>query len=219
VTILATMAALADPDAVRRKANEVISRPEFDLRPTNAQEPVNLVLRVILWIIKPFVWFLEQLGDIGWPLKILIVTVLVLLLAALLAHLAYSFMRAIQGPRRKRERMVSETPPSPEALEAAARQRAKEGDFIGAIRALFKAALVRIEAKEEKPFRKGITNREILRRYRTSRLFEPMSRFVDLIDSRWYGDIPCDGMDFETCKSEYERICSVLEGRPNAVRP
>jgi hypothetical protein len=219
VTILATMAAFADPEAIRRKAAEVVSRPEFDLSPASEQPPINWGLRILFWVLKPFFWFLEQLGDIGLPLKILIVTVLVLVLVALVVHIVYTLTKAIRGPTRVRREVVAEPPPSPEALEAAARQRAGSGDFIGAIRALFKAALVRIEATEKKPFRRGITNREILKRYKTSRLFEPMSRFVDLIDTRWYGEIPCERIDFVTCETEYGRIRDVLEGRSNAVRP
>jgi hypothetical protein len=213
------MAAIADPETVRRKAIEVVSRPEFDLSTSNENAPVNWGLRILLWLLKPIGWFLESLGGLSLPLKILIVTALVLLLAALLAHIVYSFMRAFRGPARRDYVPAADPPLRPEVLEATARKRASEGDFIGAIRALFKAALVRIEQTESKPLRKGITNREILKRYRSSRLFEPLGKFIELIDSRWYGYVPCERLDFVICESEYEQIRNVLEGRSHAVRP
>lgn len=218
MTILATMAALADPESVRRKAIEVVSRPEFDLSPSS-DAPLNLGLRILMWILKPIGWLFAALGDISLPLKIVIVSVLVLVLAALITHIVYTFIRAFQGPVRKRHALVADRPLQPEAFEATARRRAREGDFIGAIRALFKAALLRIEQSETKPLRRGITNREILKRYRSSRLFEPLGKFIEMIDSRWYGYTPCEQLDFAICESEYERIRSVLEGRPNAVHP
>lgn len=213
------MAAIPDVETIRRKAIEVVARPEYDLTGAREDPTLSLWYRFILWILKPVIWFLESLSGVPWPLKIVIVSALVLLLIALVVHLTYTFMRAIQGPARRRQTFVVEPPPSPEALEAASARRAGEGDYLGAIRYLFKAALVRIETAEEKPFRRGITNREILKRYRSSRLFEPLSSVVELIDTRWYGDVPCDRVDFLTCESEYARIRSVVEGRRHAVSP
>jgi len=219
VTILAATAAIADPQSIRKKALEVVSRPEFDLSTTPDEDSLNLGWRIMLWLVRPIGWFLESLGGLSLPLKILIVSTLVLLLAALIAHIVYSFLQAFRGPVRRQRALAASPPSRPEAFEESAKLKADEGDFIGAIRALFKAALLRIEQMEMKPLRKGITNRELLKRYRSSRLFDPLGKFIELIDSRWYGSVPCEPIDFAICESEYQRIRKVLEGRAHAQRP
>jgi hypothetical protein len=91
-------------------------------------------------------------------------------------------------------------------LEQLAERASLAGDYIGGVRLLFRAALRRIELFEHKKLRPGITNRELLRRYRTSPLAAPLARFVETIDLKWYGSLPCERADYEACEIEHDRI-------------
>lgn len=216
---LPMLAALPDADAIRRKAAEVVARPEFELDSGIDAEQLNLWWRILMWLLTPVRWFFELLGDLPESLRWLVVIGLLSVLLALVGHIIWTFVRAIQGTPMKRFGSINRDRfASPEELEASAEGRAAEGDLIGAIRCLFRACLLRIERAEEKPFRRGITNREILRRYRTSPLFEPLSRLVETIDTRWYGHAPCEEGDYLDCRTEHARIRSLVERQAHAVR-
>ncbi len=214
-------AALPPADDIRRKAAEVIARPEFKLESGNNRDSLPLWLTIVEWLLKPFRWLYNLLEGLPNPLRWLIVIGLTLLLLALCAHLIWSFLTAVRGgPSIRFKRAAPErTTASPEELEAAADRLAAEGDLIGSIRCLFRACLLRLERSEEKPFRRGITNREVLRRYRSSPLFEPLCRMVDLIDTRWYGLDPCLETDLEICRAEHARVRALVERRAHATRP
>lgn len=213
-------AAVPSADEIRRKAAEVVARPEFELESGASRESLNLWLQIIRWVLKPLRWFFDALDGLPDPLRWVIVIGLTLLLAALCIHIIWSFIGAVRGgPPIRLRRAGPERTASPEELEAAADARASEGDLIGAIRCLFRACLLRLERSEEKPFRRGVTNREILRRYRSSPLFEPLSRIVELIDTRWYGLDPCLDSDLESCRAEHARVRALVERRVHAPRP
>ena len=112
----------------------------------------------------------------------------------------------------------SENRTTAEDLELKAEQAEAQGDFIGAVRLLFRASLLRIERAEERPIRRGITNWELLRRYRTSPLFAPLERFVQTIDSKWYGHDECVRDDCVNCRTEYVRIRGLVERQAHAIR-
>ena len=99
----------------------------------------------------------------------------------------------------------------PVSLEEEADRAGSRGDYIGAIRLLFRAALRRIEVAEKKKLRPGSTNRELLRRYRSTPLFTPLERFVETIDNKWYGGGTCVEEDYLTCRGEHARILKHVE--------
>jgi hypothetical protein len=99
----------------------------------------------------------------------------------------------------------------PAALEQEAESASRAGDYIGAIRLLFRAALRRIEVVEKRKLRPGFTNRELLRRYRSTPLHDSLERFVETIDDKWYGDGICLESDYVYCRSEHERIRQYAE--------
>lgn len=82
---------------------------------------------------------------------------------------------------------------------------------------LFRAALRRIELAEDKKLRVGITNRELLRRYRQSPLSEPLQLFVEMIDRKWYGGEACESADALHCRESYGQIQTLTQGGPRAL--
>lgn len=214
------LAALPAGDQIRRKAEEVLARPEYDLKGGLDRETVSLVLRIILWILSPIRWLLEKMEGLPWPLRWMVVVLLVVVVLALIAHIIWTFAHALRGtgPRGKGAALIRERPVVPQELEAEADLLASRGNLIGAIRLLFRASLRRIELMEEKPFRRGITNREILRRYRSTPLRAPLGRLVDTIDACWYGETVCRPGDLETSRADYAAIRTHLERGRHAVR-
>ena len=200
--------ALPPPDVIRQTAAEVVSRKYYDLGDRSLNDSPPFWWRILRWLLKPFEWLFASME--GWPdsLRWMIVILCFILLLALLGHIVYSFAMAIRGPaaRRRGAYTSSHVEIDPASLEQEAERAGKGGDYIGAIRLLFRAALRRIEVAEKKKLRPGFTNRELLRRYRSTPLFGSLERFVETIDQKWYGGGMCLEEDFVTCRSEHARI-------------
>ena len=207
------------PDVIRRKAQEVVARPDYQLDQGLSDESQALWLTVLSWILKPFFWVFQALDGLPIPLRILVVILLFVVLVGLVIHMIWSFTAAIRGSKmdglaagKSREQILD-----PRQLERLAEQTAMEGRYLEAVRHLFKAALVRIEQSETKKLRVGITNRELLRRYQKSPLLTPLSRLVEIVDRKWYGTELCESADYEVCRLQHSSICEVLQGRRHAV--
>lgn len=215
-SLLAT--ALPEAKTIRDKAAEIVARPEFQLDTDRQGESLNLFLRVLFWLLQPIRWLLEFLSQLPSPLWWLVVITMTAALVALIAHIVWSFIQAVHGsPRKRLGTLARDSKATPEELERAAAEAERQGDYIGAVRLLFRAGILRIERAEEKPIRRGITNHELLRRYRTSPLFEPLDWFVRTIDAKWYGYETCVSEDCLLSREEYSRICRAAVRRPHAV--
>lgn len=207
-------------EAIRQKAAEVVARSDYQLEQGLDETSRSLLMIAISWIIKPFIWLFDSMDGLPTVVKMIVIVVLVLILVGLIAHIIYSILSAIRGAKRiaggsstNRDR-----PLDPVELEELATAAAHETRYVEAIRLLLKAALVRIEQAEEKKFRAGITNREILKRYRTSSLEAPLARIIDLVDRKWYGTEQCEQTDFDACVSQHRSICETILRRNHAVR-
>lgn len=137
----------------------------------------------------------------------LFVVLLVVILVALVVHIIYTFKQAL-GRRRNAglERARDAAPLDPAVLEGRAREAASAGDYIGAVRHLFRACLIRLQRAERRPLRRGTTNRELLRRYQTSSIAEALRTFVETIDRKWYGGEVCTSSDYEQCAQAHDQI-------------
>jgi hypothetical protein len=201
------------PDTIRQKAAEVVSRSYYELNDSARSDAEPLWWIVLRWLLRPFIWLFQSLE--GWPefVRWTIVVVAFLVLLALVAHIIYTFVSAIRGPaaRRKRAYVSAAVEVDPESLEREAERARSLGDFIGAVRLLFRAALTRVEAAEKRRLRPGATNREVLRRYRSTPIFGSLERFVETIDNKWYGNGECLEVDYVTCRGEHRRICEYAE--------
>jgi hypothetical protein len=215
---LILLTSVPDAPAIRGKAGEVVARPEFQLDVQADPESLNLWVRMLRWILTELRRLFAFMQSLPGPLWWAIVIGLCVVLIALITHIIWSFATSIRGKARRRFTADGDDLPDPEELERLAGRSELLGDYIGAVRYLFRASLLRIERSEEKPIRRGITNRELLSRYKTSPLFEPLKRFVATIDAKWYGHEECMAEDIQNCRMEYSRICGLVERQPHAVR-
>jgi hypothetical protein len=201
---------LPDPETIRRTAEQVLRRPAYQLepQPDSGATLLEWLYRVLRWILRPFRWLLDALEGLPdwlrWPIAIGLVALLILLVF----HIAYTIVRAVSGPRRKSSLTadVRSRPRDPAVLERQAAEAVSRGDFITAVRLLFVSCLLRLEKVEKRVFRAGTTNREHLRRHRDSPVFEPLKLFVEIIETRWYGQGVCGREDFEACQAAHARI-------------
>jgi hypothetical protein len=204
-------------DEIRRTALEVVSRREFRLE--MSRRPAD-ELWWLEWLLWPIRWLFNSLEGVPEILRWPIVIVLLVVLVLLCWHIGWTFLSALKAPQweagegTRREMRIS-----PRELEALAERLASNGDWIGAIRQLFLASVLRLEDADQRKFRKGSTNHEILKRYRKSEVFEPLQRLVDLIDTRWYGLVPCVAADYDSGLAEHRRIlqCLATHGSQHAA--
>jgi hypothetical protein len=206
-TLLA-QSSVPPPDVIRQTAAEVVSRSYYELGDASRNDGEPLWWTILRWLLKPFIWLFQSME--GWPdfVRWVIVIVCFLLLLALLAHIIYTFVLAIRGPaaRRRQSYVLAQTAVDTDELLRDAERAGRAGDYIGAIRLLFRAALSRIEAVEKKKLRPGATNRELLRRYKSTPIFGSLQQFVETIDNKWYGHGTCLEMDYVNCRGEHDRI-------------
>lgn len=206
--------AVASDEEIRRRAAEVLGRDEYRLDRAIDPEAIGIWLRILEWVLQPIAWLFDALSGLPDAIRWLIVVVLMVTLVLLVAHLAWSFVAAIRGVplRRRANDGVKDPQVTPEQFEQVAGDAAAAGDYITAARVLFQASLLRIERAEAKKLRRGITNRELLRRYRGSPLAEPLGRLIDTIEAKWYGYETCYASDYERCHHDYAQIISLIRG-------
>ena len=95
---------LPDPETIRRTAEQVLRRPDYQLDPQPDSGPtlLELLQRFFRWILTPFQWLLDALeglpGWLRWPIAVGLAALLILLVL----HLGYTIVRAVRGPRQKR---------------------------------------------------------------------------------------------------------------------
>lgn len=206
--------ATSSPDAetIRATTREILARPEYRLKAPRSGD-LAWLQRMWEWIVailRPFFNLFNALWAVSPVLAIAFFVVLVVTLVALLWHIVYTFRVAL------RERLdpgrytaAASRPPDPADLEVRARQAAERQDYITAVRLLFLACLLRLEPAERRVLRKGATNHEYLRRFRNTPAYEPLGRFVDVIDFKWYGQGLCELADFDACRQAHAAILAL----------
>lgn len=196
------LASLTPVPEIRRTAEEVVARPEFQIdAPSMApHDLLAAIVRFLERIFRPFRQFAENLYDLSPLLFWLMVVGLVLILVALITHIVYSFRIALA---RRAENISGLSRANrfidPARLEADAKSAAAAGDYIRAVRLIFRACLARLEAAEARALRAGMTNRELLHRYRSTPMAAALQTFVETIDTKWYGHEYCAIQDYEAC--------------------
>jgi|SRR5580704_556340 hypothetical protein len=212
--------ALPGPDQIRRTAQEVLARPEFQVDGSKeAAEGLwgflhRLWVEFISIFRNFFLWLYQMSPVLAW----LFIGVLVITLLLLVGHIAWTIVMVVRGNRHEAALADSLTSQdiNPEQLVKQAEAARAEGNFILGVRLLFRACLVLLEQREGRKFRLGATNREHLNRYRQTPLYDWLARFVWVIDSKWYGSEACLPADFAACHEAYERINSLAAERANA---
>jgi hypothetical protein len=201
--------ALPDPETIRSTAQEVVRRPEFQIRPTHN----GRVVWDMLWrLLEPIFRFFSGLWDISPVLAWLVIILLSLLGIVLIGHIVYTFRQAIARRTRLGDALgLGARRIDPIELEREAEDAAVRQEFIQAVRLLFRAALLRIAQREKRELRPGTTNREYLRRYDKSAFANPLQQFVEIIDAKWYGYGVCNAQDYHACRHAHTVICEANE--------
>src|SRR4051794_20367189 len=92
MNILFAAARLPDPESIRRAAQEVVSRPEFQIRPTSN----GRALWDIAWrLLRPIICFFSGLWDISPALAWVVMIGLTVLAVLLVGHIVYTFKHAL----------------------------------------------------------------------------------------------------------------------------
>ena len=216
-------APLPDPDVIRRTAEEGVARPDYQLEAVRASGPtlLDVLLRVLWWLLGPIRALFGVLSDISPVLAWLVIIALVLVLVALVAHIAYTFKVALERRRTSRRFEAGSGLESidPATLERQAEEEVAGRNYIAAVRLLFRACLLRLHQTEKRTFRMGLTNREHLHRYRSTRVFDALKLFVGTIDAKWYGGGVCLAEDYEACRGAHDRIRGTIKERTHAHSP
>ena len=175
-------ASILPPSDWREKLSETMNRPELKKRP--AEE--SLLDRIMRWLADKLSFLFPQsvrqdVGTVvGWIIYILALVVLVRTVLPLLRwkHRAGS----VSGTPAAAE------PETPEALLRLADARIHDGDFRGAMQALFRWMLLSLHHAGRLEFDPALTNREHLNRLKGGAgalaAFADLSRQFDLV---WYG--------------------------------
>ena len=213
------ISSLPPAETIRRRAEEIVARPDYQIEPAESHPLSDLWWDLLEWAVTPLRWLFEALEGLPNAMRWIIVILLTTILVLLIAHIVWTFVVAIRGPTvgRKVRRGNRETPIDPRDLEREAETLGSHGDYVAAVRLLFHASLLRLQKFEKKPFRPGCTNRELLRRYRTSKLHEPLQRFVETIDTTWYGGRPCREEDYRACREGHGEIRQLIGKLSHAV--
>ena len=197
-------ASLPDPDVIRRTAGEVVRRPEFRLEPVRDS---SILWNFIRRLLRLFHDFMDQLWDISPVLAWLVVILLVVTLVAVTFHIVYTLRQGIRSHIGLGTALSSKRKGlDPAQLERQAEEAAGQSDYIGAVRLLFRAAVLRLDQHAGRASRPGMTNREYLIRYRATSVIDALGQFVDVIDAKWYGYGECDVEDYRRCRQAHALI-------------
>lgn len=203
--------AASGPFSPRPSANDVheavqtvLSRPYYDLE-RNTEGVINLgaLLRKIL---RPIQEALQAFTEAPAILRTAVLAALIITLVAILAHIAYVMLTLFQRASAPDFTASVTAAPDPAALEREAESMAGKGDFAGASRALYRAALVSLENHRGGRFRQGLTNTEYLRTFKSAWVIQALTVFTDLLNWKWYRDRSFDLGDYHACRSAYESI-------------
>ncbi|MBC7820754.1 MAG: DUF4129 domain-containing protein [Planctomycetaceae bacterium] len=217
--MLGLLASMPDETALRDKVREVLSRPDYQTERSASESLwiLELIFKVLEWVIKPLRWLFELTEGLPSFLRWVIVAVLVVVLVALLVHIFYTLFRALGGEQRQPpSHEIAQSPlTTAKEWERLADDAAERGEWIAAVRHLFRACLARLEERERRPFRRGTTNRGHLRRYRNAPFCESLEVLVITIERKWYGDEACEAKDYEACRQAHSNVtASVIGGTP-----
>lgn len=201
---------LPDPQTIRRTAEEVLTRPDYQLESDAGRDGVliALIFKILAWITAPFRWLFNAMEGLPDFVRWTVVIVLLVVLILLITHICYTIVSAVRGTTRKKRLALieSETQIDPGQLEQHAEVVAGQKYYIEAIRLLFRACLLRLEKVEKRKFRPGITNREHVRRYRHAPFSGELKLLVETIDNKWFGDDKCQVEDYQACRLAHEKI-------------
>ena len=207
-----------NPDTIRETAREVLAGPRYQIAPTEGADLLSLLLRFLEWVFSPFVGLFGILSGVSLVLAWLVFGIVITSVVVLICFVFFRLATIQRVGRIACSMPIEQHNRDPAHLEKLANDSLEARDFVVAVRLFLMATLLRLEQAQEKRFRLGMTNREHLRRYRRSTIFEPMKYIVDLMDRTWYGGADCDGESASKCRDAYQEIRSQIQRRTHDKR-
>lgn len=218
--LLSGVAAALEPSAERIKTTleQVIAKGPYDLdQPDTYFFAMEWLRDLIGAVLKFFGAFAESSSG---AVRVITIAVLVIVLLALLGHIFWSFYVAI---RVRRESGLGsdglEALGDPVQLEQTATELAAAGDYVGAVRKLYHAALAMLEKKREGRVMPALTATEYLETFRTPWVVENLRVFADLINWKWYKGQSFDEEDYGRCNTAFTTIKKRLAEHPASSTP
>jgi HAMP domain-containing protein len=198
-------------EAVRETAQEVLSRDYYDLH--NTVQPLVYLGQFVRWIRAFLDWLDDLFQGVGLPIPASIFWWTLLGIA--LALLAWWLMRWRAGRLAAREQAgheidLEDLPSDLNVLLQRSGELAEAGNYVDASRMLYRAALVRLEEERGGFLRRGLTNSEYIRTFRTPWVVENLRVFADLINWKWYRDRNFEADDYRRCREAYDRLVTRL---------
>ncbi len=209
----------APPSAgqIKDTVRELVAEGPYYLEGHHHFQPVWMQ-RIQAWILDlldRFLSVVERIAPAGTLGFYLLIIALIAILCALMAHIIYTLYLAMRPPTHAQTARNGENgagfdhkPIVEEARELAAR-----GVYGDATRVLFRAALTLLEAKRGGRIRKGLTNREYLRTFRSDWVVNSLKPFVEVLDRKWYRSEPFQPEDFQRCEAALQGLEQALEER------
>ncbi len=174
-----------EPEAIRAALDHIYRRPEF-LR----AERTTLWERVARWAAE---WLRSVELSVPW-----ITDVFLALLAALalflLVRISLGLVRLLRSRRAAtaEARAAREAPIAPEDWRRLAQEAAARGDYLAAVRALYRYAVASLDARGVVRFHESKTGGDYLQECRGSpELAAGFARFLSIVERVVFGGRPC----------------------------
>jgi len=214
-------APLPPPEVIRQTAEKILKGSDYHIEAV--QYDLSLMERVLKFIgnlFRPLIKLFQGFFDVSPVLGWVVIVVLAFVLVALIVHIIYAFKTALQSRMKPSDLAMQEEGmvDKPALWEERADKAAAASDYISALRFLFRAGLLRLEEAYDRTFKRAATNREYLRRFKQTPAFEPLSLFVEVIDTKWYGGNVCMSDDYQKGKDAHSSIRRIAMELKNAQR-
>lgn len=203
-------AKLPSASEIRLAASQLLESGDYT---TTVYQPpaMNWLGTVAKWLD----WILRPIFNVGSGLKAVspvayytVIVLLVLVLLALIWHIIYSLRLIVSKKRYARYSPQAPSKPIDSTGYAKlAQEMAEKGDYITAIRLLFRSCLLKLDSEHLRP---AITNREYIRRYRNTPARQPLECMVSIIDYKWYGTQSCSEQDWQSAAAAAHSITDYL---------
>lgn len=209
-----------DPEEVRRLADEILARPEFE------PPERSFLQRLADWVLRRLERLFGGDGDGGFEVGAggggaggsSVFTIVVLVIAVVLVVV---IVRALRGTWRRRARRPSEVLDvdvdvrrTADAWDALARQLERDGRWKDAIRARFGSLVERLVDRGLVADVPGRTSGEYRVDVRASlpEVADAFADAADLFDRAWYGDLPTGASEAARFSQDAELVLAAGEG-------
>ncbi len=207
--------AVPERELLDAKLEEILARPDFRRAMRGGGHDPRNVGQWLLLRLRQLLGRLGGLHETNYGLFLVAVVVGSVLLIAILAHIAYTFLQAFRPrgkPRRDARRAPESSSVEPSALIERADQLATQGDHRSAVRNLYLALIRSLQMKGVLPRTASQTNWEQLRhlagRPGLAAIVRPFTR---TFDEKWYGGRPADGGDVTRCRKWLQEALQAVE--------